>query len=719
MKKLLVALVISLCSISMMAVPVKPGMWLTIMLADGTQVSVERVGDENGHWLRAADGSCYVERNGAFEKADRTVLEEHREQRIVARRASRRAIFASTSDGLGSFGTMSRGAVPSIGEYTIPVVMVQFSNLSFRTTTTVEKMQRYYNEEGYSDNGSAGSVRDYFVAQSGGQFIPNFDIVGMVTLDKTYQYYGKNDSQGNDQHLDELPGDVIAAAIEQLGTDFSSYVVPAGDGNHSEGVPLLVMFYAGKGEATEYYGGDNYLWPCEWDDVEDAQGGNYADVHFNSFFIGNELYSGGLHIMGQGVFCHEFGHALGLPDFYCTNDSYLGDDAFGNWSIMDTGAYVGDSFKPIGYNAYEKSYMGWLDLKEIEEGTEEVVLNSPDGLAEGSAIIVRNPNNQTSVETFIFENRQPGTWYPSQYGSGVLATRIAYQPERWSYNVVNNIKSKKRACVMKAGGDNLYYTADKANLYGYSVTSIETLKNFSGSDFEIGFTNITKNDDGTISIALKQQETHDPDNPDNPDPGVNPGGDTSGILFSETFDGCNGKGGNDDLWSGNIALGAFNTDNEGWLTEKAFGANQCAKFGTGNDSGMVTTPGIVIDGSATLTFRAGAWNSSKDSETLYLMAEGGTIVPEEVTMTKGAFTEFETTLTPDGESMTVTFAAAGGRFFLDDVLVRQDGAETAIRSITTSADSCIYTLDGRYAGTDLHQLSRGVYVRSGRKVLVK
>jgi hypothetical protein len=173
------------------------------------------------------------------------------------------------------------------------------------------------------------------------------------------------------------------------------------------------------------------------------------------------------------------------------------------------------------------------------------------------------------------------------------------------------------------------------------------------------------------------------------------------------------------LWSGNIALGAFNTDNEGWLTEKAFGANQCAKFGTGNDSGMVTTPGIVIDGSATLTFRAGAWNSSKDSETLYLMAEGGTIVPEEVTMTKGAFTEFETTLTPDGESMTVTFAAAGGRFFLDDVLVRQDGAETAIRSITTSADSCIYTLDGRYAGTDLHQLSRGVYVRSGRKVLVK
>ena len=191
MKKVFLAISLLMMTVTMMAIPAKRGMWRTVTLADGTEVKVEKVGDEHGHWLRAADGTCYVLADGNYVKADDEVLQIKRQARLNARNAVRRkAIYASTSDGLGEKGTMSRGAVPSIGEYTIPVVMVQFSDLKFKSTTTVEKMNRYYNEVGYHDEtGCKGSVRDYFVAQSGGQFVPTFEVVGIVTLSKSYKYY--------------------------------------------------------------------------------------------------------------------------------------------------------------------------------------------------------------------------------------------------------------------------------------------------------------------------------------------------------------------------------------------------------------------------------------------------------------------------------------------------------------------------------------------------
>lgn len=500
MKKIVVLSLLLMMAVAIGAVSAKRGMWSTIRLADGMEVRVEKVGDEHGHWLRAADGTCYIADGDTYVRADEEQLAARRQHRLAVKQAKRRDIYASTSDGLGKFGTMSRGAVPGIGEYTIPVVMVQFSDLKFRSSTTVEKMKRYYNEEGYHDeSGCVGSVRDYFKAQSGGQFVPTFDVVGIVTLEKGYAYYGKNDKDGYDQNLDSLPGHVIQAAIEQLGADFSKYVVPAGDEYHKAGVPLMAMFYAGKGAATEYPDGEDYLWPCEWDDVEDpvAQG-NYNGVHFNSFFVGNELYTGGRSFMGMGTFCHEFGHALGLPDFYCTDYSYEGDDAFGNWSIMDCGSYVNDARAPVGYTAYEKSFMGWLELKEI--GTaDSVTLQLPEGKAEGSAYILRHSSSQT----FIFENRQPSTWYPVSFGSGVLVTRIAYSYNQWRMNMLNNTQSRKRACVLTANGAKLNFSASPNNLYGNSKSAITTLPALNGTAVNVGIKAIRKNNDDTITLNFK------------------------------------------------------------------------------------------------------------------------------------------------------------------------------------------------------------------------
>lgn len=434
---------------------------------------------------RSATETAYVETK-ALQPSDAVV------QRKVQRRQApkRRACYASTADGLGKYGQSGMGAVNSIGEYTIPVIMVQFKDLKFKSSTTKAKMTRFYNEEGYSDETlCVGSVRDYFKSQSRGMFVPTFDIVCTVTLDKNYVKYGKNitsgEYEGYDVGLAEdnfFVTESIKKAVEQ-GVDFSKYVV-------NGGVPLVSILYAGPGEATEE-NGDDYIWPCEYDIDEDIEG-----VHFNSFFVGNELDYGGS-LMGMGVFCHEFGHALGLPDFYCTDGNYDEDDPMSNWSIMDTGAYVNDSRSPIGYNAYERSYLGWLDILELtEEG--DMTLTSYDDATGNPAMLIRN----SQKEYFILENRQPGTWYPADMGSGLLLTRFVYDKTEWDENTLNNTQKKKRAMVITANGKKMYYSGEQANLYGNAQKNITSLPLYSGSKLTTKpVYNITKNQDGTITFS--------------------------------------------------------------------------------------------------------------------------------------------------------------------------------------------------------------------------
>ena len=54
-------------------------------------------------------------------------------------------------------------------------------------------------------------------------------------------------------------------------------------------------------------------------------------------------------IDGIGTFAHEFGHCLGLPDFYDTGDGdYYG---MGSWDIMCLGCYGNNGYTPVGYSA--------------------------------------------------------------------------------------------------------------------------------------------------------------------------------------------------------------------------------------------------------------------------------------------------------------------------------------------------------------------------------
>lgn len=145
-------------------------------------------------------------------------------------------------------------------------------------------------------------------------------------------------------------------------------------------------------------------------------------------------------------------------------------------------------------------------------------------------------------------------------------------------------------------------------------------------------------------------------------------------FFYESFDSCNGTGGNDGKWSGQIATNTIATDNTGWTFTKENGANACAKFGSGSKLGKATTPALGINtSSATLSFKAGAWNGTDEVTKINITANnGGTVSPSSITLVKGQWTEYVCNITGATEQTTITFSASTdskNRFFLDEVMV--------------------------------------------------
>ena len=520
--------------------------------ADGTIVNVSKVG--NGHFcfLVTEDGValvrdgenrqlCYatmidgkmcstgrlahnaearsVEEREFVRGLNVDVRQAYRTLAASNKRASRSQTRAlSSADGLGKLGSKSDGVVPSIGEVVLPIIMVQFPDMKFLETTTVDKVSRTRNEQGYSDEYQAiGSVRDYYIAQSDSLFMPSFDVLGVVTLSKGYAYYGADNSKDIDLNCNKMIQEAIDSMVAR-GVDFSKYVV---DGK----VPNVSIYHAGPGAHQSYEEGwEDYLW-AHFSSYYTFKAG---DVKINSYFVGCETMQDYTVLEGEyvptnsyfdgfGVFVHEFNHALGLPDFYCTD--YSVDEGTPDiWSVMDYGQYLGDAWRPIGFSAYERAYMGWLDVKQLEDEAQHCVLY-PFGSDEGpTAYCIKNPANQN--EYFLLENRQPSTWYPSDMGHGMLITHVDYNSTRWYWNDLNNDPDHLRFTIVPADNVwneysiNVRWSRFQNDLFpgGYGVTSFTddttpASKVFTGSKLGRPIYNITETD-GVITFSyLDENET--------------------------------------------------------------------------------------------------------------------------------------------------------------------------------------------------------------------
>ena len=171
---------------------------------------------------------------------------------------------------------------------------------------------------------------------------------------------------------------------------------------------------------------------------------------------------------------------------------------------MDSGEYDNMTYAPVGMNAYERSYLGWLDIRELKDA--EAVALKPASDNDGEmAVLVRNPANEK--EYFIIENRQPDTWYGVQAGSGLLVSRIAYDKSAWYSNVVNNVQKYKRAMTVTANGRKMNGNdATETDLFGNGKNNITSFNLYDGSELTSApIYKIVKQPDGVITFNFKDR----------------------------------------------------------------------------------------------------------------------------------------------------------------------------------------------------------------------
>lgn len=429
---------------------------------------------------------------------------------------------ASTVTGFTPYGESAGGSVPSIGTPLIPVIMVEFPDMTFMETTTTDKVTRWLNDDDYADEENcAGSAATWLKDQSNGLFAPTFEVVARVQAKNGYAYYGANSSSGRiDLKCSELVQEALQAAANG-GVDLSRFVHP-----ETGTVPLVSIYHAGPGEHSSYEDGcDDFLWAHYLRGAFTVNG-----VTVSSYFVGNEtlrdytmddkgiLTPGASHTDGIGVFIHEFGHALGLPDFYYTGSNGTVADTLQTpfyWSVMDYGQYMYDGYAPVGYSAYERALLGWQKMVRLTEtGFYTLPAPTAENLPADTAFYVCN--DEYPNEFFVLENRATGKWFPDFMGSGLLMTYVDYDAKKWGSNSVNNDPNHQRYAVVAADND-IYNLTEKgkfswvllrSDLWG-NGTSQDFTESTSpaavlsdGSPLGSRLYGITRQADGSITFAL-------------------------------------------------------------------------------------------------------------------------------------------------------------------------------------------------------------------------
>lgn len=704
MKRLFTLWVVLFIVLSAMAVPAKPGVWRTISLTDGTQVKVQLVGDEFMHYYQSADGTRYiydaasatyqVYSDSQFSNSRRKAVARRAKannRRAVRRKANVTNIFQGTKKGL--------------------IILAQFTDSKFQSGHDRALYNKIANAENYTDNGFKGSVKDYFKAQSAGQFELDFDVVGICPLKNPCSYYGGNDAYtGDDLRAGEMVAEACQWAATQ-GVDFSKYDWD-GDGE----VDQVFVLYAGKGEANG--GAVSTVWPHEY-------ALSYSDygksLSFNGVIVDTYACSAELNdrdqLDGIGTFCHEFSHCMGFPDLYDTG--YSGWFGMGYYDLMSAGNYNGDGKCPAGYSAYEKHKCGWLTYQDVTNIEEDLNVTGLKAISEGgSAYVVKNKAHED--EYYIVENRHKTGWDAYLPSEGVMITHVDYDAYIWRNNMPNTkgnyydendnvyYNDHQRLTIFRAGKS----TSDDgvaSDLYPYNTKNSLTAesnpaatlynKNSDGTKYmHVDITDISVASDGTASLTFSKADRSsggggetDPDTP------VTPSGS---VLLYESFDKCDGTGGNDDKWNGNIAGSstiAAEYDNQGWTsTGKIYSGYECVRLGNSSTAGVITTPAFSVNGSAYLSFKAGGWYGTNDATSLTLSVNNGTLSKTTVEIPEGSWKQFGVNITATG-TVKVTFKANMKRFFLDEVKVVDPIIDSGIHDIVAGEENGIvayYSLNG-------------------------
>lgn len=355
--------------------------------------------------------------------------------------------------------------VPGVNYSRVP--SYQFDDLLNGTTYNPYKLSVFKNLAKF--NGVAAptdrTMRNYYTEVSYGQFQIDVEVVDWVTLPKAYDYYlGQNKgyyNENGDAHIGELVYDAIKAADGKV--DFSKFAVDADPNEiweYEDGTPYTLengdsvekivpnIFIIHRGTGAEFSTDPSIIWSHKWDimsakyfgyQYQNGSNMNEKDLKYttvdgvavNTYNICPEVgrdISGYLknvyppEVIGAdykgsapspaypGVYAHEFGHVLGLPDQY---DYGYDSEGTGMYTLMAGGSYgrnIPSGFysgnTPVHMDAWSKMYLGFAEPKVISptKGKIQTITLRPSSLAPD--IFKIDVPGSNGREYFLLENRQ-------------------------------------------------------------------------------------------------------------------------------------------------------------------------------------------------------------------------------------------------------------------------------------------------------------------------
>jgi immune inhibitor A len=249
----------------------------------------------------------------------------------------------------------------------------------------------YYLNMLFAESPGANSMRNFYIEQSANRYTVHGDVTDWVALPGLACEYDDGDpGPGDAAHvwqflIDSINGwynaQIAAGKSPQEINDYLSQFDVwdrydyNGNGNFDEPdgyIDHMQFVHAGEGnEAGGGALGDCSIWSHSWYAYSNLIGTEGPDFNkFGGVQIGNSDYWVGKYTIqpengGVGVFTHEYGHDLGLPDLYDTSG---GENGTGFWTLMSSGSWMGDGTVDIGsksshMGAWEKFQLGWLNYE--------------------------------------------------------------------------------------------------------------------------------------------------------------------------------------------------------------------------------------------------------------------------------------------------------------------------------------------------------------------
>ena len=286
-----------------------------------------------------------------------------------------------------------------------------------------------------------GSVRDYYRWASGGRIDVTGRVVAKVRLSHTLDYYGAGSYGLSGLHTNSVYGAVREALVmveQDFDVDWSEFDAQA-DGK----VDMLWFLHSGKGgessaDELQLYGpilGKRRLWSITSQFTRDPSGSSTfltnQRLPWNaSQFFSIDRFSSVPELSGVvpgnrceiGVFCHEFGHALLLPDLYDTQ-GVTPNVGPGNWSLMSTGNWGGNGFQPESpshLGGWAAQFLQWNE--KIRPSHDTTLVLTP--VSEGGPVVELWFQGESNPEHFLLENRTRSVFDKSLLEPGLIVTHV-------------------------------------------------------------------------------------------------------------------------------------------------------------------------------------------------------------------------------------------------------------------------------------------------------